>query len=54
MEKYQNFVDGAFVDADSAILVDVVNPANCAVIAQVPDSSAEDVCFAVRAAKALR
>ena len=51
MEKYKNFVDGAFVDADSAILVDVINPATCAVIAQVPDSSAEDVCFAVSAAK---
>ena len=52
MEKYRNYIDGAFVDAGSSLLVDVINPATREMIAQVPDSSADDVDFAVRSAKA--
>ena len=52
MEKYRNYIDGAFVDAGSSLLVDVINPATREIIAQVPDSSADDVDFAVRSARA--
>lgn len=50
-QQYKNFVDGALVDSSSTIFVDVINPANGKLIAQVPDSSADDVEFAVSSAK---
>ena len=46
----QNFVDGELVDPASGATAPVLNPATGEEIAQAPDSSAEDVDRAVRAA----
>ena len=47
----QNFVDGELVDPVSGATMPVLNPATGEEIAQAPDSSAEDVARAVRAAR---
>ncbi|HXH27912.1 MAG TPA: aldehyde dehydrogenase family protein [Candidatus Polarisedimenticolia bacterium] len=51
METYKNYIDGAFVDAASGKTYDVVNPATREVIARVPQSDAEDIDRAVKAAR---
>jgi 1-pyrroline dehydrogenase len=50
VKTYQQFIGGEFVDAADGKTAEVVNPANDAVIANVPASSAEDVNRAVEAA----
>src|SRR6476660_5117912 len=47
----QNFIGGEAVDPASGATIPVVNPATGEEIAQAPDSSAEDVDRAVRAAR---
>jgi 1-pyrroline dehydrogenase len=47
---YQQFINGEWVDAASGETLDVVNPANDQVVAQVPKSGAEDVDRAANAA----
>ncbi len=50
VKTYQQFIGGEFVDAADGKTADVINPANDAVIANVPASSVEDVNRAVDAA----
>lgn len=47
----QNFIGGAFADPRSGRWLDVVNPATADVIAKVPDSNADDIDSAARAAR---
>src|SRR6266487_347468 len=49
--SYKNFVGGEWVDAAGGETMEVLNPATGEVIAEVPNSSAEDVDRAVQAAK---
>jgi betaine-aldehyde dehydrogenase len=49
---FKNFIDGESVAAAEGATMDVVNPADGQVMAQAPDSGAEDVERAVRAARA--
>jgi betaine-aldehyde dehydrogenase len=51
-QTFKNFIDGASVAAAEGRTSDVVNPADGRVMAQAPESSAEDVNRAVRAARA--
>ena len=51
MKSYRNYIDGQWVDAASKKTFEVLNPATREVIARVPDSGAEDVDVAVRAAR---
>jgi betaine-aldehyde dehydrogenase len=51
-ETFHNFIDGESVAAASGSTMDVVNPADGQVMAQAPDSGAEDVDRAVKAARA--
>src|SRR3954463_2191909 len=48
---FKNFIDGESVAAAEGATMDVVNPADGQVMAQAPDSGAEDVERAVRAAR---
>jgi 1-pyrroline dehydrogenase len=50
VKTYQQFIGGSFVDSASGETLEVINPANDQVIAQVPKSAAEDVDRAVEAA----
>src|SRR4051812_42292530 len=49
---YNNFIDGASVAAAEGRTTDVLNPADGSVMAHAPDSGAEDVERAVKAARA--
>src|SRR3954453_1215022 len=49
---FNNFIDGESVAAASGGTTDVINPADGEVMAQAPDSGAEDVERAVAAARA--
>src|SRR5438105_14012013 len=51
VSKHQNLVGGEWVDASGGDTMEVLNPATGEVIAEVPNSSAEDVDRAVQAAK---
>src|SRR5436853_95760 len=51
VSKHQNLVGGEWVDASGGETMEVLNPATGEVIAEVPNSSAEDVDRAVQAAK---
>ncbi len=51
VKTYQQLIGGTFVDAADGRTADVINPANDAVIANVPASSSEDVDRAVDAAE---
>src|SRR4051812_46544017 len=48
---FNNFIDGESVGAASGATTDVINPADGQVMAQAPESSAEDVERAVKAAR---
>ncbi len=48
---YKNYIDGAFVAAGSE-LIDVTNPATGALLGRIPETSADDVDAAVKAARA--
>ena len=50
-KTYQQFIGGEFVDAADGRTAEVINPANDAVIANVPASASEDVDRAVDAAE---
>ncbi|MCL7466060.1 aldehyde dehydrogenase [Phaeovulum sp. NW3] len=50
-QAWQNFVDGAFVPAQSN-LIDVTNPANGVLLGRIPESSRTEVDAAVQAARA--
>src|SRR5262245_15896341 len=47
----KNYIDGAFTDSVTKKTFDVFNPATREVIAKAPDSNAEDVDRAVKAAR---
>jgi 1-pyrroline dehydrogenase len=51
VETYQQLIGGSFVDSASGETMEVINPANDEVIAQVPKSAEEDVNRAVDAAE---
>jgi betaine-aldehyde dehydrogenase len=51
-ETLKNFIDGEFVDPADGRTTPVINPSTGEEIAQAPDSTAEDVDRAVRAARA--
>ena len=51
VKTYQQLIDGAFVDSASGETLEIENPANGRVIANVPASAAEDVDRAVNAAE---
>jgi betaine-aldehyde dehydrogenase len=50
-ETFDNFIDGESVAPADGRVADVLNPADGSVMAQAPDSSAEDVDRAVKAAR---
>jgi len=47
----KNYVDGEWVDTTATDMIPVYDPATCEVLANCPDSNAEDVDVAVKAAK---
>src|SRR5262245_453590 len=49
---HQLYINGAFVNARTSAVLDVIDPATTDVIARVPDASAADVDAAVAAARA--
>lgn len=51
MKHYRNFINGKFVESSGSGSVKVFNPSTEALIAEVPDSSEEDVARAVEAAR---
>jgi acyl-CoA reductase-like NAD-dependent aldehyde dehydrogenase len=48
---YRLYIDGAWIDSDGDQVLDVVNPATEAVIAQVPEATRTDVAGAIAAAR---
>jgi malonate-semialdehyde dehydrogenase (acetylating)/methylmalonate-semialdehyde dehydrogenase len=51
VKRLKNYIGGRFVEADAKEYLPVYDPATCAVLAEVPDSSRADVDRAVQAAK---
>lgn len=51
MKLLQNFINGVWIDSESGLVGDVMNPATGEIIARVPLSSSEDVEAAVSAAQ---
>jgi len=51
MERYQQYINGAFVDSHSGEWINVENPYTGEVISQVPKGDAEDASKALEAAK---
>ena len=51
MKKYQMYINGQWCDASDGKTVEVINPANEEVIAQVPMGTSEDAERAIKAAK---
>jgi lactaldehyde dehydrogenase / glycolaldehyde dehydrogenase len=49
--RYQNYIDGRFVDAEGGKTIQVENPSTGEIVSQVPDSSLEDTREAIRAAE---
>jgi len=49
--KLQNYIDGEWVESESAQILDVVNPTTQKTLAKVPMSTSDEVNAAVRAAK---
>ncbi len=52
VKTHGNFVDGREIEAGAGPLIDVHNPATGAVIARIPNSTAEDVDRAIKSARA--
>ena len=50
IEKTQNYINGAWVDAQSSEIIEVMNPADDSVMGVGAASTAEDVDLAVAAA----
>jgi lactaldehyde dehydrogenase / glycolaldehyde dehydrogenase len=50
LRRYQNYIDGRFVDAESRRLTTVENPSTGEIVSEVPDSSVEDTRGAIDAA----
>ena len=50
LRRYQNYVNGRFVDAQGGKTLAVENPATGAIVADVPDSTAEDAREAIECA----
>jgi malonate-semialdehyde dehydrogenase (acetylating)/methylmalonate-semialdehyde dehydrogenase len=53
VDKLKNYIGGAWVEATTDRYVPVYNPATCEVLAECPESTAEDVDRAVQAATAI-
>ncbi len=51
LRRYQNYVDGRFVDAQGSKTIPVENPSTGEMISEVPDSSLEDTREAIRSAE---
>jgi malonate-semialdehyde dehydrogenase (acetylating)/methylmalonate-semialdehyde dehydrogenase len=51
VQKLKNYINGEWVESQTGVEVDVVNPATMKRIGTVPRSTEEDVAMAVRAAK---
>jgi len=51
LRRYQNYIDGRFVDAQGGKTVKVENPSTGQIVSEVPDSSIEDTREAIRAAE---
>lgn len=51
IEKTQNYINGAWIDAQSSEIIEVMNPSDDSVMGVVAASTAEDVDLAVAAAK---
>lgn len=51
VKRYANFINGEMVGSSNGGLDQIINPANATVIAEVPNSTAEDVDRAVEAAE---
>jgi len=47
MKKYDQFINGRFVNSSSSKVIEVINPANEEVIAQVADGTVEDTQKAI-------
>ena len=52
IEIHGNFVDGREIEAGQGPMLDVRNPATGEVIAQIPNSTAEDIDRAMKSARA--
>ena len=52
VEIHGNFVDGREIEAGDGEMLDVRNPATGEVIAQIPNSTAEDIDLAMKSARA--
>src|ERR1700760_4604192 len=52
IEIHGNFVDGREIEAGQGAMLDVRNPATGEVIAQIPNSTAEDIDRAMKSARA--
>src|SRR6201996_5472934 len=52
VEVHGNFVDGGEIEAGRGDMLDVRNPATGEVIAQIPNSTAEDIDRAMKSARA--
>ena len=52
VERLKNYIGGEWVEAETTDWTPVHNPATCELLAECPDSSAQDVDRAVRAAQA--
>src|SRR6202034_2331644 len=52
IEIHGNFVDGREIEAGQGAMLDVRNPATGEVIAQIPNSTADDVDRAMKSARA--
>ena len=51
MEKLRNYINGQWVESHSSQTMNVVNPANQEILAQVPAGNAQDVADAAAAAE---
>jgi len=51
MKKYQMFINGKWVDAKSGKMMNIIDPGNEEVVAEVPSGDVEDVREAIKAAR---
>ena len=52
VEIHGNFIDGREIEAGQGQMLDVRNPATGAVIARIPNSTADDIDRAMKSARA--